>query len=102
HSLSLSLNATCSASLTDEAAVAYSIKLNDGDVKKTDSALAAALGGDWSALASLPNATPLRNILRDTDKFEHKVVINLLGIYNAQSVGQFVKSCTILHDPDGQ
>ena len=102
HSLSLSMNATCSASLTDEAAVAYSINLSGGDAKKTDTAIAFALRGDWSALAGLPNATPLRNILRDTEKFEHKIVINLLGIYNAQSVGQFVKSCTVLHDADGQ
>ena len=102
NSLSLSLNAACSAAFTDEAAVAYSVNLSSGDPGKTDAALASALHGDWSALAALTNATSLRNIARETEKLEHKVVINLLGVYNAESVDQFVKTCTILHDPDGQ
>lgn len=102
HSLSLSLNASCSASLTDEAAVAYSIDLAGGNQQQTDEAIAAALRGDWTALAALSNATLLRNIFRETEKSEHKLVINLLGIYNAETVDQFVKSCTVLHDENGQ
>ena len=102
NSLSLSLNATCSAAFTDEAAVAYSIDLSTGDPGKTDAALAAALHGNWSSLAALPNATSLRDITRETEKIEHRIVINLLGLYNAESVDQFVKTCTILHDADGQ
>jgi len=102
HSLSVSLNATCSAAFTDEAAVAYSINLASGDTAKTDAAIASALHGDWSALAALPNKTLLRDITRETEKLEHKMVINLLGIYNAESVDQFVKTCTILHDANGQ
>jgi hypothetical protein len=102
HSLSLSLNASCSASHTDEAAIAYSIDLPGGDQQQTDAAIASALRGDWTALGKLPNAKLLRNILRETDKREHKIVINLLGIYNAETIDQFVKSCTILHDEDGQ
>ena len=102
NSLSVSLNATCSAALTDEAAVAYSINLAGGDSGKTDAAIASALRGDWSALALLPNATLQRDIARETEKLEHKIVINLLGIYNAEAVDQFVKTCTVLHDADGQ
>ncbi len=101
-SLSVSLNATCSAAFTDEAAVAYSIDLAGGDSGKTDAAIASALRGDWSALATLPNVILLRDIARETEKTEHKIVINLLGIYNAETVDQFVKTCTILHDADGQ
>ncbi len=101
-SLSLSLNASCGAAFTDEAAVAYSINLSSGDPGKTDAAIASALHGDWSALGTLPNATLLRDITRETETLEHRIVINLLGIYNAESVDQFVKTCTILHDADGQ
>ena len=101
NSLSLSLNATCSAAFADEAAVAYSIDLSTGDQAKTDSAITSARG-DWSALGTLPNATLLRDITRQTEQVEHRIVINLLGIYNAESVDQFVKTCTILHDADGQ
>ena len=43
HSLSLSLNAACSAAITDEAAVAYSINLSSGDQGKTDAALAVGI-----------------------------------------------------------
>ncbi len=102
HSLSLSLNAACSAAITDEAAAAYSVNLSTGDQGKTDAALASALHGDWSALAALPNATLIRDVSRETEKREHKIVINLLGIYNAESIDQFVRKCTILHDADGQ
>lgn len=102
HSLSVALNASCSAAITDEAAVAYSINLAGGDTGKTDAAIASALHGDWSALGALPNLTRLRDISRETEKLEHKMVINLLGIYNAESVDQFVKSCTILYADGGQ
>ncbi len=40
HSLSLSLNAACSAAITDEAAASYSVNLSTGDQGKTDAALA--------------------------------------------------------------
>jgi hypothetical protein len=101
HSFSVSLNAICSASTTDEAAVTYSVDLSTGDNAKTDEALASALRGDWSALAALPNAKSLRDITRDTETSERKLIINLLGLYNAETVDQFTKTCTILHDGAG-
>jgi hypothetical protein len=102
HNLAISLNAICSAAGSDEAAVAYSINLAAGDAGKTDAAIASALHGDWSALVALPNKNLLRDITGEMQKIEHKVVINLLGLYNAESVDQFVKSCAILHDDGGQ
>ena len=97
HSLSVALNLECSASNSDEAAVAYSIDFSQGDPAKTETALASALRGDWTALDALSNAQVLRNIIRHTTELKHKLAINLLGIYNAVSVADFVRSCTILH-----
>src|SRR5271166_2141045 len=80
HSLTVSLNEICSAAFADETAVAYSVNLAGGDPGKTDAAIASALRGDWSALAALPNVTLQRDIVGETQKLEHKLVINLLGI----------------------
>lgn len=102
RSLSVSMNVECSASKTDEAAVIYSIDLAAGDAAKTDDALSAALKGDWTKLAGLPNAHELRNIVKTTKESRHAIEINLLGIYNAATVNDFVKSCSILHDDNGQ
>jgi hypothetical protein len=100
-SLSIAVNIACSASFTHEAAVVYSIDLST-NAAATDDALGAALSGDWTKLDALPNAKSLRNIVRNTREFKHKFNINLLGIYNAVSVADFVQSCTILHDGDGR
>jgi hypothetical protein len=102
RSLSVSMNVECSASITDEAAVIYSIDLATGDAAKTDDALSAALKGDWTKLAGLSNAHELRNIVKTTKESRHAIEINLLGIYNAATVNDFVKSCSILHDGNGQ
>jgi hypothetical protein len=101
RSLSISLNAECSASRSDEAAIFCTIDLAGGDAAKTDLALAAALAGDWTQLVSLPNVQVARNVLQTTEKHETKLKVNLLGIYNAESVDTFVKSCTIIHDDTG-
>lgn len=102
HSLSISFNAICSASRADESAVVYSVDLGSGDRDQTDLALASALRGDWTLLAALPNAKPLRNIVKQTHESSNQIPINLLGIYNAASVTDFVKTCTVLHDENGQ
>ncbi|MEO8049021.1 MAG: hypothetical protein ABI833_01280 [Acidobacteriota bacterium] len=101
RSVSIALNLACSASRTHEAAVLYSIDLAGGDPAQTDTAIAAALRGDWTQLDHLPNARELRNVVKKTHEFQHKTVINLLGVYNAESVTDFVRSCTILHDENG-
>ena len=102
HSLSIAFNAACAATNAAESAVVYSIDLAGGDTNETNSALASALKGDWTALDALPNAKPLRNIVKQTHQSGNNLAINLLGIYNAGTVADFIKSCTILHDENGQ
>jgi hypothetical protein len=101
RSVSIALNLSCSASRTDEAAVLYSIDLAGGDSAQTDAAIGAALRGDWTHLEHLPNTRKLRNVVNEIHDNQHKAIINLLGIYNAESVAEFVRSCTILHDDSG-
>ena len=102
RSLAISLNLACSATFSDEALVNYSIDLTAGDQIQTDLAIAAALKGDWTALDVLSNARVLRNAMRTTQEYKHKIPINLLGFYNALTVEDYVKSCTILRDDNGQ
>ena len=102
RSLSIAMNVACSAGTTDEASVVYLIDLASGDQDKTDAALGSALKGNWTALESLPNARALRNVFRETHDFQHSININLLGVYNAETLTDYVSSCKILHGDDGQ
>jgi hypothetical protein len=102
RNLSAQLNATCSASVTDEAAMLYNIQLNEGDSAATDAALTRALRGDWTVLESLPNAHRLRNITVETKEKKLSVTVNLLGFYSATSTMDYLKSCQILLDESGQ
>ena len=79
----------------------YSVDLSGGDTIQTDKAIAAALRGDWTQLGHLPNARELRNVVKKTRESSHKTIINLLGVYNAESISDFVRSCSILHDENG-
>ncbi len=101
RSLSIGMNVSCSAAFTDEAAVVYSIDLNAGSSVATNAAISSALRGDWTLVDALPNAKPLRNIAKETHESKYKIGINLLGFYNAGSVDDYVKSCTILRDDNG-
>lgn len=102
NSLATSINGSCSAARTDESAVVYSIDLSAEDQTATDKAIGAALHGNWTLLESLPNARPVRNVVREVRTKGHKIVINLLGFYNAISVSKYIQSCQVLRDPDGQ
>jgi len=102
QSISIAINACCSTSEMDEAAVIYELDLSRGDVAETDSALAKALRGDWSALETLSNARPLRHIVRALQERNHKLTINLLGLYNAGSISNYLQSTTVLQDEHGQ
>jgi hypothetical protein len=102
RSLSIAMNVACSAATTDEASVVYLVDLGSGDQAKTDAALGSALKGNWTQIDSLPNARALRNVFRETHDFQHSININLLGVYNAKSLIDYVNSCKILHDDDGQ
>ena len=101
RSIAIELNAACSASSTHEAALLYEISLDEGDTARTDSALKAALAGDWTLLPLLPNARSLRNVLVETRERKQVLSLNLLGLYNAASASDYVKKCTILHDELG-
>lgn len=102
QSISLAANACCTASVTDEAAVVYELELSTGDMSQTDAAIASALRGNWSRFETLSNARPVRNIVRELHERKHKLNINLLGIYNATSIADYLKSTTVLHDEHGQ
>lgn len=102
RSLSAQMNITCSAAQTDEAAVLYEIQLSGGDGAATDRAIGLALHGDWTALESLPNAHRMRNIAVATAEKKRALSVNLFGFYNATSIGDYLKSCTVLADESGQ
>lgn len=102
RSLSAQVNATCSAALTDEAAVLYEVQLNAGNNAATDHALGLALHGDWTGLEGLPNVRRLRNVAVETVEKQRVITVNLLGFYSATSVTDYLKSCTVLVDDSGQ
>lgn len=102
RSLSAQVNATCSASLTDEAAVLYEVRLDTGDQSATDQALGLALHGDWTGLEKLASAKRLRNIAVETVDKQRSLTVNLFGFYSAVSVSEYLKSCTILVDESNQ
>ena len=99
RTFSISINAGCSAAFSDEAALMYSIDLNEGDSTATDKALNSAVAGNWSLLSALPNAKELRNIVGDSRETKSVVSVNLLGIYNYESVADFIRSSQVVHDP---
>lgn len=107
RSLSIELNAQCSASNTHEAAIVYEIDLSGGDLNKTDAALTSALKGDWTLLESLSkeipaNAKSIRNIVVETQERKTKLTLNLFGAFNATTVTDYLSKCTILRDELGQ
>ncbi len=97
HSLAVSLNAACSAAKSDEAAFAYSVDLSNLN-QATKNALSDALHGDWTALAQLPNAKQLRNVVVDTVEKEFSLTLNVLGLFNYRSVADFIKSMKIVRN----
>ena len=102
RSLTAELNATCSATYTDEAAATYEVTLSAGDTLTTDAALRAALQGDWVTLDGLKNVRRVRNIIVDTVQKKRSITLNLFGVYSATSYSDYVKTCTILSDESGQ
>jgi hypothetical protein len=102
RSLTAELNATCSAAYTDEAALAYEIRLDDGDLQSTETALKSGLQGDWTLLSGLTNARCIRNIVVDTVEKKRSITLNLFGVYSATCYSDYVKTCTILSDESGQ
>lgn len=102
HHLGVSVNAQFTDGFTHEAAVVYTIDLSPRDTAPTDSAIASALKGDWTPLDSLENAKSVQNIFKNTKDTRHRLQINLLGIYNAENITEFTRSCTVLRDANNQ
>ncbi len=93
----ISANASCAASFGDDAALVYSIDLT-GNRPATDAAINDALGGDWSLLSALPNAKELRNVIDHSREIKGILSINLLGLFNYESVEDFIRDSTVLHN----
>jgi hypothetical protein len=102
RSISIAINVSCSAATTDEAAVIYEVNLSAGNMDETSAALKSALGGDWTRMSRLENASLIRNIVTDEKEYKHQIAVNLFGLYNAAEIDSYVRSCTILHDENGQ
>jgi hypothetical protein len=100
--LTAELNAVCSASHTDEAAVVYEVELGAGSNPATEKALKLALQGDWTGLETLSNARRVRNIVVETSEQRASLTLNLFGFYSATSVMDYLRSCTILLDESVQ
>ncbi|HWD97535.1 MAG TPA: hypothetical protein VG345_00800 [Bryobacteraceae bacterium] len=96
HSLLMSLNASCSAAFSDESAFVYSVDLTRHP-DDTDAALNAAIRGNWTPIARLPNSREIKSAIGHTIDTNHKMVVNLLGIYNYGSIADFIKNCTVVH-----
>ena len=100
----VSLNAACAASLSDQAALIYAIDLppavDAAKTAETDKALDAALGGDWSLLTKLGNARKLRNVVENTQENKFTLSLNLLGLFNYESVQDFIRDSTIVRDDE--
>lgn len=102
HSLSISLNAACSAAHSDEAAMVFEVDTTAGDAASTRGALGSALTGDWTKLAALTNVKPIRDFVRETIEHKFSLTINVLGLYNYRSIGDFLLSMKVVkNEEDG-
>jgi hypothetical protein len=98
--LNISINASDAATFGDESALVYAVDLSANQAA-TDNALNAAIEGDWTLIAQLPNAKELKNVVGTNHENKFTFSINLLGIFDYQSVEDFVRKCTVLHNGDG-
>lgn len=103
RSLSVALEFEFSALQANEAAFLYEIQLDELD---HDSTLAVhrALDGDFSSLTglqdlSLPGITPVRNLTNELRKRGVNLRLNLLGIVNAISMSELVRSGSVTFEP---
>jgi hypothetical protein len=103
QSLAISFNAACSASDSDEAALVYEVNTAANDGGATLDAVAAALGGDWTLLATLDgqgNVQKLRDVVIETIEKKYSLNVNLLGLYNYRSVGDFVLNMRVVKNAE--
>jgi hypothetical protein len=98
-SLTMSLNASCAAAVADESAFFYTVDLSNNQAE-TDAALNAAMTGNWTKIAKLSNAKENKNVIGRMIASKHKIVVNVLGIYNYASIAEFINKCTVVHCAD--
>ena len=96
--LNVSTNASAAATFGDDSAVVYSVDLT-GDRASTDEALNAAIAGDWTLLSQ--RAKELKNVVGTNRENKFTFSFNLLGIFDYESVADFVKTSTVLRSDDG-
>jgi hypothetical protein len=77
RSLAISLNAACSAALSDEAAIVYEVDVTAPN-QATRDAIAGVLRGDWTGISGLPNARETRNLITETVEKKYSLNTNLL------------------------
>ena len=98
RSLSVSLNAACSAADFDEAAVVFDIDVTAPD-QATKDAVGKALLGDWTDLGRLKNARRLRDVVEQTVQTKASINVSVLGIYNSSSVASFLRRMKVITEP---
>lgn len=103
RTLSVAFEFEFSALKSEEAAFLYEIRLDQLD---QEAALAVhhALDGDFSSLTglqdlSLPGITPVRDLTNDLRKRGVTLRLNLLGIVNAISLSELVRSGSVTFEP---
>jgi hypothetical protein len=95
RSLTISLNAACSAAFSDEPAFVYELDVTAPN-QATRDAIAGVLRGDWSGISGLPNAKKIRSVITETVETKYSLNVNLLGLYNYRSVDDFVRSMQVI------
>jgi hypothetical protein len=99
RSLAIAFNAAWSDALSDAAAMVYEVDISAVD-QATRNAIDGALSGNWSGIASLPNARRIRNVITDTVETTSAFTVNFLGLYNYRSVEDFVRSMQVMTNPE--
>lgn len=104
RAFSISVNGACAATFSDQAALVYAIDLPEeadgARTAATDAALDAALSGDWSQLNTLRDAQERLNVTATTSEDKFTLSVNLLGLFNYESMADFVSDSKIVYDAE--
>ncbi|MGH9406023.1 MAG: hypothetical protein ACRD3D_09340 [Terriglobia bacterium] len=99
RSLALALSAAWSDTPSEAAAMVYEIDVSTAD-RATRDAIDSALMGDWSGITKLTSARKIRNVITDAVEKKFTLTVNILGIFNYQSVDDFVAAMRVITDPE--
>ncbi len=109
HSIHASLSLDLKGLTSDEAAFLYTIELAKLNAD-TSAAVAAALGGDLTAMDRLnpeaqenglvgPGLTLVRSILTRTKESGATFKMNFIGLFNFLSLADFISKSQVIHEP---